>query len=240
MVQIRAFFPRKLEKSKEGDMTNDPNQAAGKLQLSWDDEHIQIAPGSSKTIRLAITNLGAERAYFELSVKGVPGEWVALDTPVVELGAGGQGDVELIVTVPEPPQGRAGRYPLVVEVASQGDPGVTATLSGELTVAAFQSEGRVGLLLAATQFAVAPGGSVTFPLLLHNRGLTADTFRLGVEGIPTAWISTADAQTHLEPGEHKEIALTIQPPRAAESGAGRRPFIIKVQSQETPEQEATA
>lgn len=219
-------------------MTDFPSQSAGKIQLSWDEANFQIAPGSSLTMMLSITNLSEEGNYFQISFMGIPGNWVAIDKPVVQLDSGSQVEVALTISVPKPPEVRAGRYPIVVQAVSQADPSVKATLDGELTVAAFQSEGRIGVLLAATQFSVTPGESTTIPILLQNRGLTADTFRLGVEGLPTVWISTADAQTRLEPGEEKAIELKIQPPHNAESGAGRRPFKLQVNSQAAPDQQS--
>ena len=201
-------------------MNENSHQSETKIQLFWKEEHYQIPPGSSKSIPLIVTNLGTNRSYFEISIKGVPREWVASDPPVVQLGPGGEGEIELTIQVPELPLSRAGRFPFSVQVINQEDPGITATLSGELTVAAFQSEGRIGVMMAVTQFVVAPGNLVTVPILLHNRGLTEDTFRLSVEGIPSAWIATEDAQTSLQPGEQREIEITMQPPRSPESVAG--------------------
>ncbi len=221
-------------------MKDNTNQSESKILLAWQEDHYQISPRNSETIHLTVANLGSEPDFFEISVKGVPIEWVALDKPVIQLGAGERGAVELTITVPEPPQSRAGYFPLVVQVACMGKPDLSETISGELTIAAFQTEGRIGMLLSATQFAVVPGSSINIPILLHNRGLIPDTFRLGVEGLPTAWISTASAQTRLEAGQQKEIEFTIQPPRLVESKAGRRRFKIVIHSQTAPEQQEVA
>jgi hypothetical protein len=60
-----------------------------------------------------------------------------------------------------------------------------------LTIAAFETQGRIGLLMESVQFAIAPGNSLAVPIMLLNQGLVADDFRLTVEGIPLSWVSTA-------------------------------------------------
>jgi len=204
--------------------------------LTWETDHFIVPPGTSQAFLLSITNLSTEKGYFEFDVKGLPGDWVFLSSPVIELGARGQGEVELTITVPEAPKGQVGRYPFTIEAIRQGKPEQSQTLSGSITVAAFETEGRLGILLAATQFAVEPGSSITIPLVLHNRGLTPDTFKLSIEGLPTAWISTTDVQTHLQVGEQTEIELAIHPPHSIESQAGRTPFKITIYSLSAPGQ----
>jgi len=221
-------------------MTDSPTPSEAKVLLTWEEDHFQISPGSYQVIQLAITNQGPEQDYFEIAVRGIPSEWVALDTPVVKLESGEKVNIKLSISVPESPQSRIGNYPLDIKATSQGNTSISATVSGELIIAAFQSSGRIGLLLATTQFAVAPGSSITIPVLLHNRGLTPDTFRLSVEGIPTSWISTTAAQTSLDAGQQVEIEITIRPPRTVDSGAGRRPFKLTIHSQSSPGQPTSA
>ncbi len=216
--------------------TIDPSNA--NFLLIWEADHYHVPPGSSQAILLSITNLSTEKGYFEFEVQGLPSEWVFLSSPVIELGARGQGEVELRISVPETPKGRIGRYPFTVGAIRQGKPELTESLSGSITVAAIETEGRLGMLLAATQFAVEPGSSITIPVVLHNRGLTPDTFRLGIEDLPTAWISSTDVQTDLEAGEQKEIELAIHPPHSVESQAGRTPFKIAIYSLSAPGQKA--
>lgn len=211
-----------------------------KFLLSWEFEHIQITPGNSKAFQLTIVNQWTDEYYLEIFVKGLPTQWVTLEKPVIHLGAEERCEVELTITVPEQTISRAGRFPFDIQVTKQGDPAVTKTISSELTVASFDSEGRVGMLLANTQFAMAPGSSITIPILLHNRGLTADTFLMSVDGIPVAWITTLDAQTRLEAGEQKEVAITIRPPRSAETRAGRTSFTLQIRSQAASDQVAIA
>jgi len=56
------------------------------------------------------------------------------------------------------------------------------------------------------------------------------------QGIPLAWVSTTTPVVPLAQGEQKEVALSIAPPRSAESRAGRHEFTLRVTSQKAPDQ----
>jgi hypothetical protein len=125
---------------------------------------------------------------------------------------------------------------MVIRAASQARPEVAAEAACTLTVAALEVPGRIGLLLAATEFPVAPGDSATIPLVLYNQGLEGDVVNLAVEGIPSSWVSASAASIRLSPGQQQEVTLTIQPPRSGKGGAGRRPFRVLAASQAAPGQ----
>jgi hypothetical protein len=78
-----------------------------------------------------------------------------------------------------------------ITAASQKDPAIKDNGEEKPGIAAFESPGRVGVRLSSVQFSAAPGGSLTIPLTVLNRGLEADAFRLGIEGIPVSWVSTS-------------------------------------------------
>ena len=201
---------------------------------------LTVAPGSSVTIPLVLHNLSGSDGFFELELRGIPTTWVTVPSPVIHLAADEQREVPLIIQPPLPPQGRAGRHHLIVRVASQETPQQAVEATCTLTVAALVVPGRIGLLLAATEFPVAPGGSATIPLILFNQGLEGDVVNLAVEGIPSSWVSASAASIRLSPGQQQEVTLTIQPPRSGEGGAGRHPFRILAASQAAPGQVAAA
>jgi uncharacterized membrane protein len=201
---------------------------------------LTVAPGSSVNVSVLLQNHSSADESFELTIRGIPSNWVTTPSSVVRLAAGEQRQVLLTIQPPLPPQGRAGRHHVVIRLASQGAPQQVAEATCTLTVAALEVPGRIGLLLAATEFPVAPGGSVTIPLVLLNQGLEGDVVKLSVEGIPIGWVTASSASTPLSPGQHREVTLTIQPPRSGESGAGRHPFRILVASQAVPGQVAVA
>ena len=147
-------------------------------------------------------------------MRGIPSIWVSVPSPVVRLAAGEQREVLVTIQPPPPPQGRAGRHQVVIRVTSQETPQQAAEATCTLTVAALEVPGRIGLLLAATEFPVAPGETVAIPLVLFNQGLEGDVVSLSVEGIPSSWVYASSASTPLSPGQQQEVTLTIQPPRS--------------------------
>jgi hypothetical protein len=210
------------------------------LTLHIESAEVSVAPGSSLVIPVALHNHSPEDGFFELAVRGIPSTWVSMPAPVVRLAAGEQRQVSLTLQPPLPPVGRAGRHQMVIRAASQARPEVAAEAACSLTVAALEVPGRIGLLLAATEFPVAPGESVSIPLVLYNQGLERDVVDLSVDGIPSSWVSASAASTALLPGQQQEVTLTVQPPRSGAGGAGRRPFRILAASQAAPGQVATA
>jgi hypothetical protein len=159
---------------------------------------------------------------------------------MIRLAPGEQRQVLLTIQPPAYPQAGAGRHTLVVRAAGQEGAGPAAEAACTLTVAGLEVTGRIGLLLATTEFQVAPGGSTTIPLVILNQGLEADVLALAVEGIPSAWVYTPTATVRLAPGQAQEVSLTVQPPRSLQTGAGRHPLTIRASSQAAPGQVAEA
>ncbi len=212
----------------------------GWVDLRIETTELTAAPGSSVTIPLFLHNRGLEDDFFELTVRGIPSNWVSTPSPVVRLAAGEQRELYLTIQPPPLPEGRAGRHQVVFRVASQSTPQNVAEASGTLAVAALEVPGRIGVLLASTEFRVVPGETVSIPLVLFNQGLEADIVRLSVEGIPSSWVFASAASTPLSPGQQQEVTLSVQPPRSLESGAGRHPFQILAASQAAPGQVTAA
>ncbi len=217
-------------------MDENPNPQNNWILISAEPTTLQMAPGSKKTIRIHIQNRQRGEDLFEISVKGIPIEWVALDQRMVRLASGETRAIDLVLFIQDAAELRAGRYPFVIQTASQAHPEVAGSVQGELTVAAYQSQGRIGVLLGHLTFAATPGAQTVIPILVQNRGLATDTFHLEVRGLPPAWITTTDTTTMLDPGEQKEIAFAVMPPRSAESTVGAVPFTIAIHSQLAPNQ----
>jgi hypothetical protein len=218
------------------DSTAQQNRIAGRLFLAIKEEQLAVHPGGTATIHAAVINQNLDEDYVEIQVKGVPPEWITIDHPVVHLAA--REAMQIIITVQPPPapQSHVGQYPLDVHALSQSDATRSATVHSILTVAAYQTRGRIGAMLGSIHFSISPGSNITIPILLQNRGLEADSFWLSIEGIPAWWISTNSVITQLEPSSTKKIQLTLRAPRSAEAEAGRTPFKIKFTSQEFPDQ----
>lgn len=219
-------------------MNSSPYREEDQLVLAIKEEEISVAPESQIQLHVAIINKSASEDYIDIQVKGVPADWVTIDTPVVHLAPGEAKQVTLTVQPPPVPQSRVGQYPLDVYATSQSDPTRALTVRSVLTVAAYESKGRIGVLLDSIHFSISPGSSIQIPILLQNRGLEEDSFRFKVEGIPANWISTNAVLTRLEPSKSREVLLTINVPRISQATAGRRPFTIQFISQDFPTQTA--
>ncbi len=216
--------------------TQNASQNPIKLQLA--ETQYSVVPENRVTIPIGLVNQGAEEDHFEISVRGIPLDWISIATPVVRLSPGEKTEVALVIEAPSASQVRAGHYPLTLVVLSQTSPSQRVETELTLTVAAFEVQGRIGILMESVQFSVAPGSSAAIPIVLLNQGLVEDNFKLSIEGLPISWVSTSSPVTRLAAGEQKEVVLTILPPRDAQSKAGRHPFKLVVTSQEAPDQSA--
>lgn len=202
-------------------------------------KEITVVPGQKASIPVELVNRGETEEFFELQVKGIPQSWVSIPTPVVRLEAGGKQAIAFSIEAPPAPQVQAGIFPVTVTAIVQGDPNRRGAAEFALKVAAFEVQGRIGVLLESTQFSVSPGSRTRIPIVLRNQGLSEDDFRLAFDGIPSSWVSTASPVTRLKPGEQREIMVDILPPRNPQSKAGRYPFQILVTSLQAPDQSAS-
>ena len=219
-------------------MTSEPSPTDFPIQIELPSSQWLAAPGKPTGLTVRLTNQGTADEVVVLSVKGIPTNWLQEASQSVHLSPGEQKDINLVITSPEAPASHAGRYPVQIQAVRPQDPSHPRTAEGVLTVAAFEVQGRIGVLMDTTQFTVAPGSSVAITFTLLNQGLEADTFRLAVEGIPIAWISTSTPAIRLNPSEQRQASILILPPRAAHSKAGRTPFRLRVSSQVVPGQPA--
>jgi hypothetical protein len=218
----------------------EPSVENQQVVIQLESSSLRVAPGSSYTLPLFLHNQSPADGNFALTVTGIPSNWVSVPAPVIRLGAGEQRQTSLTIQPPSSPPGRAGRYQVVVRAASQETPQQAAEATCTLAVAALEVPGRIGVLLAATEFPVAPGDSVVIPLVLFNQGLEGDSVSLSVAGIPSSWVYASSASTLLLPGQQQEVTLTIRPTPSGESGAGRHPFKIHAASQANPGQVTVA
>ena len=217
-------------------MTENLNQDSGFFDIQVESSEYTVAPGSSIDLPLSIKNQSLETDSFRLTVDGIPPGWVATSSPVTLLDAGEEKRISIIIHPPPAPQTSVGHYPFLIKVTSQQYPERSERVDMTLHVAAFEVQGRIGVLIDSTNYSVAPGSSTTVNLLLHTQGVTEDEFRISVVGIPANWISTPSALTQIAPGEEKEVELTIRPPRTPQSRAGRQRFEIQISSQAVPDQ----
>ena len=227
-----------LEEETEHSMNSNPydKRNGSPFKVAIKETQITVAPESRTTVHVGILNDSPIEEYVDILVKGVPAEWVIVHTPVLQLAAGEAKLVTLTVQSPEIADNRVGQYPLDVHVVSQSDPQRSTVARSILTVAAYQSRGRIGVMLGSLHFSAVPGTSIEVPILLQNRGEEEDGFRLNVTGLPATWVSSNSTLTRLEPNTSTEVLLLLQVPRSPEAAAGRNRFTIQFASQMFPTQ----
>lgn len=217
-------------------MSQNPTSEKSPLVMAIKEEHILVTPENKVTVHVGLANHSEQDDYFDILVKGIPPDWVTLDSPVVHLAVGETRQVLLTIQPPALLHSKVGQYPLDVQAVSQSNPQHSATAHSFLTVAAYHSGGRIGIALGSVYFSVVPGASATVQMLLQNRGQLEDTFQLSIEGLPANWISTNAGFIRLEPSARQEVEFTISVPRTSEASVGRTPFKIVVISQDFPDQ----
>ena len=96
--------------------------------------HYSAALGTSVTIPFAITNRSEQEDYFEITVEGIPFEWLLLDLPVIFLVPGERREASLVIQTPETSLVSAGEYPIALHAVSQTRPELRADANFHLTV----------------------------------------------------------------------------------------------------------
>jgi polar amino acid transport system substrate-binding protein len=99
---------------------------------------------------------------------------------------------------------------------------------------------RLAIQIEPTDFSVAPGSSVGATVFLHNQSPADGHYELTVAGIPGYWVSVPSPVVRLAAGEQREVLVSIQPPASPQGQAGRHQVVIRVASQETPQQAVEA
>lgn len=100
------------------------------------------------------------------------------------------------------------------------------------------NQGELRLTISSDLLSVAPGSSLDIPLVITNLSKTPDQVRVSIEGIPLVWVSTEQPVLLLQPGEERQITLTINPPASPNARAGRYSLQLSVTSTIDPARSA--
>src|SRR6266498_4529581 len=139
-----------------------------KLKVAIKEEQLTVAPETRATLNVGIVNNNPYEDDIDLVIRGVPPEWVTTPTFPVHLAADEAKLVTLTVRPASMPDDRVAQFTLEVRAISQRDPNHFAAARSVLTVAAYQSKGRIGVMLGSVHFSVSPGSIIDVPILLQN------------------------------------------------------------------------
>src|SRR5215208_3283284 len=132
-------------------MSSSPYQPLDENQLRVviKEEQITVAPGNEVTIQIAVINQSLTEDTVAIAVKGVPAEWTTISPSVVRLAPTEIKQVTLTILPPPVPESRMGEYFLEIDAISRTGSNHSAIARTVLTVAAYQSRGRIGVMLGS-------------------------------------------------------------------------------------------
>ncbi len=96
--------------------------------------------------------------------------------------------------------------------------------------------GWLGVYSDSLNISVTPGSSIDLPILLFNRGPANDNIQISLQGIPLEWAPGIPSLIRVPSNNQKEIRLAIRPPRSPQVRAGRYMLVIRIASQNSPDQ----
>jgi uncharacterized membrane protein len=175
-----------------------------------------VQPGEAVEYMLSIHNPSSLPVTYDLSVLGVPQDWITLDSQVT-VPAGTSVGVPLLLK--SNPFALVGDYGIVVNATKDGVTGsvqAMLTLAGApvLPTAAIAAQG-VLLELTPLQATVGQGTSATYVVRVTNTGSQTDTFDLAALGLPPGFgIGFQQTSITVPPGagNWREVLLTVTAP----------------------------
>lgn len=194
-------------------------------RISLDATKLDVWPASnSSTTELSITNLGEETRRFTVQAAGLPGEWMRIARPELELEPEETAYVLISIKPPRRPNVVASHYTVSVEVIPTDAP--EQALKTEMDVHVHTYSG-FGIALAPQLDADDP-----IPIFLHNQGSAMLSIGLNAR-------STADALTFdlpdrpvsLQPGQRLRVDMGVKARNAPLIGATNTyPFVVEARS----------
>lgn len=169
--------------------------------LAWP-EMVEVSPGDSGFISVAITNTSAVIDAYQVQVFGLDPTWVDIEPARLSLFPGDTESVSINLRLPE--DYPASRRTLAVNVVSDDDPGSFALTQVELAV---QPQTQTSLQVDPTM--ITSGHSATFGMVIGNSGnaaVTAAGFAVDPEEL--AEFTFEPSQVVVAPGREQIIQIT--------------------------------
>lgn len=180
----------------------------------------EVAPGEFATEVFSVTNDSASADTFDLTFTAPPG-WPILGAPTtLSLNPGEEGT--LFVTVTVPPGATAGEYSVALTAISQSDRTQSATASASMTVTPVN---ELDVIMPDPK-SVPPGETVTYKVIVVNRGNAQDTMDVKVRSAEGFSITVSDSTINLAPQERATITVIIDVPSDADSGRDLLSFTV--------------
>lgn len=141
----------------------------GWVGVYCDSNNLSVTPGASATATLMLYNRGPSSDIFDVTLQGIPPEWIATPPRPVNMPPSSQREIQITFRPPRSSAGRAGRHTVTLRVASQSSPSQVVELRLALTVTAFSQ------FFCELQPKAIQSGQVG-QVVIHNRGNMPETF----------------------------------------------------------------
>lgn len=180
-----------------------------------------VSPGARLRLAVVIENLTDQEQTYSVAVGGMDRKWAGANRQQVRLEAHEQTEVTVSVRPPRHTDTKSGVYPLTVTVALNDDPTKALQAVREIDVVGYSGFGMV--MKQGNQpelFHIAAQNQGNIPLDIRLGGYNRDK-RLRYRFEPT--------ETHLEPGETRQISLTVHD-QTGSTDKGPIPFVVVARS----------
>lgn len=209
-----------------------PQEVVGKQILSLSPGSYTIQPGDSAFFLLTLQNPTLVDRNFEITVQGVPSEWVEVFTPVFVFGGSTAFASLVIHTDPFAPQAT---YSFTVTATSEG---VIGSVGGEVTLlgdpllsnADPHSHGVVAELIP-TSVSTGQGGTANYVVRLTNTGSANEIFSFSAFDIPPGFTAVfSEDFVEVPPGasNYRDVLFSLTAPPNIAPGA--YPFTVVADS----------
>ena len=190
------------------------------ILLELGEVHNSISVEQTAVYPLTIVNGGPIVASFEVSVSGVPEEWVKILPDRVNLNEGARAGVEIHITPPRASTSRAGTYPLAIKVVSSNYHGHAGILPSELILAPYY-EFSIGNLTPRTSSASWRKRSAQISYPIQNTGNSPANYLVSAQDEEnrlqfefqmdknTSLVRQAEVQ--IEAGETLQMPIQVSP-----------------------------
>jgi uncharacterized membrane protein len=191
-----------------------------------------VRPGEAAAFTVKLSNPTSIAQSFELSVQGVPANWVSI-APLVSVPANTTIDVPLVLSTEAFAALASYGFTVVASNGFAGSVQGSVTLLGEPVLPVAQPEAHgVVLTLSPQAVTVGKGGLATYTLRLTNTGSKAESFHVSALNLPsgvTTSFAGADVLVPPGAGDFRELLVTF----AVSNGMNAGAFAVSFAAQST-------
>ena len=114
-----------------------PGAPTQRVLARLETEHARVEPGSKCDLSLVVRNGGTVVEQFVINVGGIPGSWVSVDPPQVNLDVDSEQRCQITIRPPRISTTPAGRTPISITITSSVDHSVIAALPAAVDIDGF-------------------------------------------------------------------------------------------------------